>query len=176
MFRAGPEFGSWSVGCTFREMAAANRESGVLPPVAEDRRLVRRAIDLAGEHAGQLPQLVAAHVGRLWGLFHSGNQVTFEDRTVHARGWVVAGQYVHWILLPFMLLGIVCARRREWLLIAGPLVLVTLNAAVFYGSTRLRAGAEASIALFAAAGVVWLVRAISGGRAAEASQHRTVAA
>jgi 4-amino-4-deoxy-L-arabinose transferase-like glycosyltransferase len=157
MFQPGPRFGSWSLGCTIREIVAVNREFGPRPPVAEDRRLVRRAIDLAREHARQVPSLMAAHLGRLWGVYHSGDQVTFDDRAVQSRGWVVAAQYVHWVLLPFMVLGIVFVRRREWLLIAGPMLMVTVNSLVFYGSTRLRAAAEPSIALFAAAGVVWLV-------------------
>jgi hypothetical protein len=160
MFQPGQRFGSWSLGCTASEIHALDRESGPRPPVAEDRRLIRRAIELARGHARQVPSLMAAHVGRLWGVYHSGDQVTFDDRAVHARGWVVAGQYVHWLLLPFVVLGIVVARRREWLIIAGPVLMVTVNAVVFYGSTRLRAGAEPSIALFAAAGVVWLAHRI----------------
>jgi hypothetical protein len=158
MFRPGPRFGSWSVGCTFRELIAINRKVGPEPPVASDRRFVRHAIDLAREHARQVPNLMGAHIGRLWGFYHSGDQVSFEDRTVHSHGWVVAGQYVHWVLLTFMVLGIACACRREWLLIAGPVLMVMVTAAVFYGSTRLRAAAEPSLALFAAAGIVWLAR------------------
>jgi hypothetical protein len=158
MFRPGPHFGSWSVGCTFREASAIGRKFGPAPPVAEDRRLVRRAIDLARGQARQIPSLVAAHVGRLWGLYHAGDQVRFDDRIVHSQGWGVGGQYVHWILLAFTVIGIAVSRRREWLLIAGPMLMVTVNAAVFYGSTRLRAAAEPSLALFSAAGIVWLVR------------------
>ncbi|MGH8983263.1 MAG: ArnT family glycosyltransferase [Acidimicrobiia bacterium] len=156
MFQPGPRFGSWSVGCTFRQAGAVNRMYGPEPPVASDRRLVRRAIDLAQDRARQLPSLIAAHVGRLWGFYHPGDQVTFEDRTTHSHGLQTAGQYVHWALLAFVVLGIAFARPREWLLIAGPMLMVTVNAAVFYGSTRLRAGAEPSLALFAAVGIVWL--------------------
>jgi hypothetical protein len=65
---------------------------------------------------------------------------------------------VHWAVLAFAVIGIALARRRAWLLIAGPMLMVTINAAMFYGSTRLRAGAEPSLALFAAAGIVWLVQ------------------
>jgi hypothetical protein len=175
MFRPGPRFASWSLECTIREIVALDRKFGVKPPVAESRRLVRHAIDLARDRAGQLPRLMAAHVGRLWGLYHSGDQVSFDDRALDSRGWVVAAQYAHWILLPFMLLGIVISRRREWLLIAGPIVMVTVVAVAFYGSTRLRAAAEPSIALFAAAGVVWLLQRTRKMFRSEPHTVRTVA-
>jgi Dolichyl-phosphate-mannose-protein mannosyltransferase len=157
MFQPGPRFGSWSLQCAFRESAAIILTEGAKPPVAGDRRLVGRAIDLARDRARQLPSMMAAHVGRLWGFYHPGDQVTFEDRTTHNHALQTAGQYVHWALLAFVILGIAVARPREWLLIAGPMLMVTVNAAVFYGSTRMRAGAEPSLALFAAMGIVWLV-------------------
>jgi hypothetical protein len=64
---------------------------------------------------------------------------------------------MHWALLAFVVLGVAFARPRDWVLLAGPILLVTVNAAVYYGSTRLRGAAEPSLAVFAAAGVVWLL-------------------
>ncbi|MGZ4785370.1 MAG: hypothetical protein ACXV5S_06845, partial [Acidimicrobiales bacterium] len=46
---------------------------------------------------------------------------------------------------------------------AGP-VLVTVVVALLYGSVRLRAAAEPSVALFAAFGIVTLVARLSGRR------------
>jgi hypothetical protein len=159
VFRSGPRFGGWQLtwGAT-----APGRLDSRENPVAADRVLVRHAGDYARDHVGKLPLVVTARVGRLWGVYHTGDQLAFDVAEGRERRWQEAGQYFHWLLLPCAIFGIALVDNRRWLLILGPIVLVTMNAAVFYGSTRMRVAAEPSLALFAAFGIVTLVGGIHG--------------
>ena len=66
------------------------------------------------------------------------------------------GQIFYWIKLPFVLIGAVVLARtsRRTFVIGTPIVVVALNAALFYGSTRMRVAAEPSLAVLAAMGGV----------------------
>ncbi len=118
----------------------------------------------AREHLSDLPGVMLAREGRVWGVFAPGSQLTFdatEDLT-GARGPKQAGQILNWVLLPFAVLGAVLLgtrSRRRLLVMLIPVVVVAINAAAFYGSTRLRVAAEPSIDVLAAIGAQWL-----GGR------------
>jgi len=119
------------------------------------------ATTYAREHLSELPGVVLAREGRVWGVFAPGSQLAFdttEDLT-GARGPKQAGQILNWVLLPFALLGAVLLggrSRRRLFVILIPVVVVAVNAAVFYGSTRLRVAAEPSIDVLAAIGALWL--------------------
>jgi 4-amino-4-deoxy-L-arabinose transferase-like glycosyltransferase len=126
--------------------------------------LGRDGTTFARQHLSDLPGVVLAREGRVWGLFAPGSQLAFdttEDLT-GAPGPKHVGQILNWVLLPLALLGAVLLgrrSRRRLLVILVPAVVVALNAAVFYGSTRLRVAAEPSIDVLAAIGALWL-----GGR------------
>ena len=53
-------------------------------------------------------------------------------------------------------------RRRVWWVLLVPAIAVTIGVALTYGQTRFRAAAEPSLALFAAVGIVTLLRALTG--------------
>ena len=134
------------------------------------------ATTYARAHLSDLPGVVLAREGRVWGVFAPGSQLAFdtsEDLT-GAPGPKQAGQILNWVLLPFAILGAVLLgmrSRRRLVVILIPIVVVALNAAAFYGSTRIRVAAEPSIDLLAAIGALWLGRRIVG-RKAEALGRR----
>ena len=122
------------------------------------------ATTYAREHLSDLPGTVLAREGRVWGVFAPGSELAFdttEDLT-GANGPKHAEQILTWVLLPLALLGAVLLGRRSGrrlLIVLVPVVVVALNAALFYGSTRLRVAAEPSIDILASIGALWL-----GGR------------
>jgi hypothetical protein len=129
------------------------------------------ATTYAREHLSDLPGVVLAREGRVWGVFAPGSQLTFDttEDLNGARGPKQAEQILNWVLLPFALLGaVVLGRRsrRRLLVMLIPVVVVAINAAVFYGSTRLRVAAEPSIDVLAAIGALWL-----GGRIVARETH-----
>jgi 4-amino-4-deoxy-L-arabinose transferase-like glycosyltransferase len=116
-------------------------------------------------HLSDLPGVVLAREGRVWGVYAPSAQLNFDvgEDDNGARGPKQAGQILNWVLLLFAIVGgVQLARRsrRRFIVLAAPLVVVALNAALFYGSTRLRVAAEPSIAVLAAFGALWGIERI----------------
>jgi hypothetical protein len=120
-----------------------------------------QAVDYIKSHKRRLPLVVAARVGRLWGLFKPG-QTTALDWWLEGRGrapsWI--GLFAYYALVPFAIYGLVLMRRRKipilpLLAIAG---IATLAAALTFGVTRYRAPAEVALVLAASMGVVAIFR------------------
>jgi hypothetical protein len=119
------------------------------------------AITYARGHVSDLPGAVLAREGRVWGVYAPGSELAFDDTEdlTGAYGPKQAEQIVNWVLLPFALLGAVILgrrSRRRLLVVLVPVVVVALNAAVFYGSTRLRVAAAPSIDVLAGIGALWV--------------------
>lgn len=125
----------------------------------------------ARSHLSDLPGVVLAREGRLWGVYALGSQLQYDaEEGGQVRGFFVAGQFVEWISIPLAIAGgIVLGRdsRRRLVVLVAPMVVAALGAAVFYGTTRLRVVAEPSLFLLASIALVsafhWLRRVTSRG-------------
>lgn len=126
-----------------------------------------RALEYMREHAGRVPVVVAARIGRTWSLFRPLDMLSYNEGEGRER-WVTGlGLWSYYPLLLSAVAGAVVLARRNrrelWILLV-PAVVVTVGAAVSYGQTRFRAAAEPSLAILAAvAAVTWY----AGRRAAE---------
>ena len=119
----------------------------------------------ARQHLSDLPGVMLAREARLWGLYYSGSELSFDIASDGngVRSVQEAGQYVNWVLLPLAFLGAVDLyrrRRRDLVILLAPIVATGLMAALTFGSTRYRSLAEPSIALLAAVGTVVLVEQV----------------
>jgi hypothetical protein len=131
-----------------------------------DNALGRLGTQYARGHLRDLPGVILAREGRLWGVYASGSQLTFDLSSDGdgVRPVQLAGQYLYWILMPLTIGGgIVLYRhsRRDLVVVAAPIVAAAVNAAVAFGSTRYRAIADPSDAVLAAIGIVFAVRWLS---------------
>jgi 4-amino-4-deoxy-L-arabinose transferase-like glycosyltransferase len=113
----------------------------------------RAAVEYAANHTRELPGVVAARVGRSWGLFRPVQQVRLDTltRAEEVAGYV--GLAAYYLLLPPAVAGAVLLRRRRvplLPLLALP-VTVTAASALVNGSIRFRAPAEVTLVLLAAA-------------------------
>ena len=152
----GPLIGSWKFGCY-----------GAMPPGDESERAAeyrRRGLDYMKDHAGRLPVVVAARVGRLLDVYQPWRQGAFisagEGR--HPRATHL-GLVAYWLLVPFAICGALFLRRRRepaLALLLTPVVLVFLVAIVTYGSTRFRFAAEPSLVVLGAVSAEVLLRAM----------------
>jgi hypothetical protein len=170
-----PTYGGFSDDCQFGD-AAVYLKYGKPPNHQRHwtERTLTDAISGAGTHYARghiadLPGVVLAREGRVWGVYSPGTQLDFDvaEDGNGARGPKQAGQILNYALLPLAVGGgIVVLRRskRQFAVLAVPVVVVALNAAVFYGSTRLRTAAEPTMALFAAVAVVTLVARLQRAR------------
>jgi 4-amino-4-deoxy-L-arabinose transferase-like glycosyltransferase len=104
----------------------------------------------ARDHLDELPKVVAARIGRTWSLYRPQDQINF-DRAEHGasslRGWLTLFSYGAAAALA--LVGALLLRRRHGpvIVLAAPVVLVTVTSALGFGTPRFRQAAEISIVL-----------------------------
>ena len=118
----------------------------------------KKGIDFARDHLGDLPKVAAARLLRSAGLFRPGQQIKLEALEGRPIAWERAGTYLDWILYPFAILGLFLLLRRRvgaWPL-AAAVVSVLVSTLVTYGNQRFRIGAEPTILIGAAAGIIAL--------------------
>jgi len=169
----GQGLGNWHIGCA---NAHPNADESV-----ESKQDVHAAFQYAEHHAGRLPVVMLARVGRVWDFYQPVQMVNLdanEGRPVPASR---AALIVYYVLLPFVVAGVVVLRRRrlrQWFLLV-PIGVVTVVAALFYGTVRFRAPAEVSMVVLAAPALVlaarWVGRRVAGwGRSGAHSPSATV--
>ncbi len=129
-------------------------------PIRADTVLRDRALTFMRNHAGQLPTVVAARIGRTFSAFRPFQQLHLEyGSDIH---WVAEwGLLEYWSLLPFAIAGIVVARRRKvalYPLLVFPFVVVC-TVLLTIGSVRYRAPAEIPLVILAAVGCDAAIRA-----------------
>jgi 4-amino-4-deoxy-L-arabinose transferase-like glycosyltransferase len=108
----------------------------------------------ARDHLGRVPAVVAARVGRLWGLFRPAQQVDLETALPGAPEvpptW--AAFVTTWILLALAPLGAWRLRRRGRPIfpLLAPIVAVSAGAALTFGQLRYRTPADPALVLLVA--------------------------
>ncbi len=141
----GPLLGYWSASCD-----ATPWPDGDESVVGAHKLDV--ALDHITSHPGDQPRVVAARVGRLWGLFRpfqtADFDVFFERRPRRA---VDAGLWIHWLTMAAAVLGAVSLRRRGITLVPtlAFVAVATWTAAISFGITRYRIGADVALVVLA---------------------------
>jgi 4-amino-4-deoxy-L-arabinose transferase-like glycosyltransferase len=169
----GPLIGSWRFDCY----------GTVAPPGDESERFAeyrRRGIDYMKDHAGRLPVVVAARLGRLLDVYRPWDQGAYINRGEgrHERATHL-GLVAYWLLVPFAICGALLLRRRReraLLVLLAPVVLVVLVAAVTYGSTRFRFAAEPGLVVLGAVTVDTLVSLLRARRRPASATATSVSA
>jgi 4-amino-4-deoxy-L-arabinose transferase-like glycosyltransferase len=142
----GPDIGSWTFVCADRVKTDPTDE------VDSSARMRQAGITFATNHAGRLPVVAAARVGRSWGVVDPVGQARAEAREGRVTGVQLAGVFADWLLLPAFVLGVVALGRRAVPLVA-MLGLVVVISVLAYGNTRFREIAEPSLIVGAMAGI-----------------------
>ncbi|HYU66974.1 MAG TPA: glycosyltransferase family 39 protein [Jatrophihabitantaceae bacterium] len=116
----------------------------------------RKGLDYMEAHAGRVPVVVAARIGRVWDVFRPIQSIRL-DSFFERRGlWPSRlGLAAYYVLLVPAIYGVVALRRRKVPIspFVGIVVLVTLTAAGTFGVTRYRAPFDAVLPVLAAVGV-----------------------
>lgn len=157
---SGAYLGSWSFDCAYRIELGGNE-------AVDASRLQQEGVRYARAHASRLPIVVAARVGRGWGVFQPFTQAHREARFEgRVRGSQSAGIVFTWALVPLALWGVWLLRRRQLTVvpIVGPLLLVTALFAISYGNSRFGELARPSLAVGAAAALVFGVEKLRQSR------------
>jgi len=134
-------------------------------PIEFDARERKVAIDFIKDHSDRFPVVVAARVGRTFGLFRPFQQAHMESTARGSPLWIFQiGNFVYWALLPFAIAGVVIARRRKvpvYPLLVFPL-LALFSVLLTIGAVRYRAPAEISLVLLAAVAIDATIRSWRG--------------
>jgi hypothetical protein len=124
----------------------------------DERRLREHGLDYVRANTDRLPAVVSARLGRQWGLYRVDQMTAFDtfdarERPLSRLTW---GFYY-----PSMILSVVAlvVLRRHRLPISAFLIvpaIITLIAAITYGSTRFRTPSDALALVLAAFTIAWL--------------------
>jgi len=114
-------------------------------------------IEYARDHAGRLPVVVLARLGRSLDLYGLGYQVDDDVREGRPRKGSWAAIVSFWVLAALALIGQRRATRFGRFVLWAPVAAVLLTTVAFYGSHRVRTPMEPSVVLGAALAVVALV-------------------
>jgi 4-amino-4-deoxy-L-arabinose transferase-like glycosyltransferase len=118
-----------------------------------------KALDYTRAHAGRVPVVVLARVGRLLGVYAPRQLVNYTVGEGRPRWASYLGLLTFLLLLPLAVVGGRRLRRRGqpiWPLLA-PAVLVVAAAAIVYGTPRFRVPAEPSVVVLGALGAAALL-------------------
>jgi 4-amino-4-deoxy-L-arabinose transferase-like glycosyltransferase len=167
------DYGSFNTGCAVGEyifLIKHTRPAGGAKAYTEltlNQAATSRAETFALGHLNDMPGLIVARELSVWGFGNQDFQLSLATAEGRIPSYERAGRIVYWVLLPFVILGMAVLVRLSWkrfLVVAAPLVVVGLNSAIFYGSTRMRTAAEPSLAILAAVGLVAAVSFVVGHR------------
>ena len=151
----GPMLGFWDDSCSLKGYPKFQEESVV------DMHARQQGWDYVSNHLRRLPVVVAARVGRVWGLFRPVQDVELNEvfeRRGHDASWAVMIGY--FALLPFSIGGLVVMRRRRipifpMLAVAAS---ITITVALSFSITRYRAAFDAVTPVLAAIAIDALLR------------------
>ncbi|MGZ6641111.1 MAG: ArnT family glycosyltransferase [Solirubrobacteraceae bacterium] len=145
---AGSLLGQWDYRCLPKRLPVNEAVAAT--------RLRDQGLRYARDHAGRLPVVIAARVGRSFELYRPHQQATqeafFEGRDLTVEEVGVA---LYYVLALLAIAGAVILRRRggPWWVLAAPVGLVVFVTVISYGFTRFRVGAEPAIVLLAAVAI-----------------------
>jgi hypothetical protein len=140
----GRDIGLWNGSCGIKRGLPEGSVN------AEAKR--EKGLDYAQRHLSRLPLVVTARVTRLWSVYQPIRTAQKSYGVVRARWASNVGVAMYYALMPLAVGGVIVLRRAKVAIfpLLAPAVLVTISAAVFYGTVRFRSPAEVSIVVLAA--------------------------
>jgi 4-amino-4-deoxy-L-arabinose transferase-like glycosyltransferase len=145
---SGDFIGWWSFACIPDRLS--NDEA------VNDRENREVALRYVRHHESDVPKVVAARVGRMWGVFRPFQTAELDARGLNANRTGLIASYV---LIPLGVFGLILLRRRRQpiLPMLALAAMVTITAVIFYGALRFRVPADVAIVVCAAVAVdaIW---------------------
>ncbi len=164
----GPQIGGWRLDCVPEgdylglgevEVARINRDAGLA---------------YIGDHVGELPLVVAARLGRTFGVWDVERTIFLGSLEDVDYEWLWAAWYGWLLIAPVAIAGAVVLRRQGgdlWPLLA-PVVMVVAISVITYGNLRFRVAAEPSAAVLSASAIVAVWRRWNErGRSSPPQEH-----
>ncbi len=167
----GRLLGQWDIGCLHGRVGPHTNEAVVAERWRED------GLRYAGDHAAEVPKVVAARIGRTWSIYGVREQV---DMNNFLRGsprwleWLTVASFAAAAVLAIVGAALIARRPGAlWILLA-PIVMVTITSAIGYGTPRFRQAAEVPIVLLAAVALSAGVDALGRRRGRPSTRARDI--
>jgi 4-amino-4-deoxy-L-arabinose transferase-like glycosyltransferase len=164
---SGPGEGYWSFDCLKNHQPSPSVDESV-----NNDRDQSIAMQYIRSHAGDLPRVTLARIGRGLGLYQPMQQVRF-DSVIETRPyhWWLTGLFVYYALFVLSIGGSIILRRRKILIF--PLWAIALDVlfvfVVSFGQPRYRVTLEVALTILASVQIEWLWARLTAGR----GTHRT---
>ncbi|MGH9112984.1 MAG: glycosyltransferase family 39 protein [Acidimicrobiales bacterium] len=141
---SGSRLGFWNGYCTLSH--PTGDES------VQSAEMRRAAFRYMADNVGKLPVVVAARIGRGWGVFRPFDAVEANRFDGRPRWISLTAIWSTWVVGGLAIVGAVALRRRgeSLFVLAMPVVVVTLTMAAIYGRDRFRVPAEVALVVLAA--------------------------
>jgi 4-amino-4-deoxy-L-arabinose transferase-like glycosyltransferase len=183
---SGSLIGQWSFSCLFGKSNIScppgrSILSCIGPPhyrneAKEASSLLDTGLRYARDHAGRLPLVIAARLGRSFELYHPEQQA-YMEYSLEGRSLSVeeAGRFVYYLVALLAIWGAVLLHRRRgpWAVLLAPMVLVIFVSVTGYGFTRFRVAGEPGLIVLAAVSVDALVGRVRRGVGADKETGRS---
>ncbi|MGF7238353.1 MAG: glycosyltransferase family 39 protein [Frankia sp.] len=143
-----PLTGWWFYGCGVNNTPPGDMSD-------RDVGFRHQAFTYISDHSGELPRVIAARVGRLWGFYAPNQQLRLDQIEERQITFDRVGLWTLYAFQGLSVVALVVLRRRRvsvWPPVA-LVVTVTFSAAIIYGTTRFRAAAEPALVLLAAVAI-----------------------
>lgn len=113
-------------------------------------------VTFARDHLGDLPRVVYARNGRVWGWYRLDQAIGTGVAEGRVRGVTMVGYWAAWAMIPLSAVGAVVLRRRRVSLLpfGASLAIVVLVSTLFYGLARFRIPWDVASCLLSAVGLV----------------------
>ena len=131
-----------------------------------DTLLREEAFQYMRDHPRAAVETSVMRVLRTWTPVRMDAQVRIDTSEGRLPRWQTVGRWMYGALMVPATIGAIAlfrSHRRRAVVLGVFVVQVTLTVALVYGSARMRAAAEPSIALFAAVGVATVLGWLGGG-------------
>jgi len=121
----------------------------------------QKAFDYISNHKSRVPVVVAARVGRIWGVYRPTQTVEWDiffERRGHWPSWT--GAWMYYALVPMAVYALATMRRRRVPIspMLATFAMVTITVAAAMGITRYRVGADVALAILGGVAIDSLVR------------------
>lgn len=145
---SGTQIGGWRLDCIPQGLTGDETERS-----AQARAL---GLDYMRDHSGEIPAVLAARLGRTFGVWDVRTNLFIEHFEGRDYDWLWAAWCVWVLLAPLAIFGAVVQWRTERGLqpLLTPVLIVAIVTLLTYGNQRFRAAAEPSIVVFAAVATV----------------------
>ena len=167
---SGEYLGYWFHGCG-TEWPEDTDESGIAAAK------YAKARDYIGDHLTEVPKVAAARVGRILGVYRPQQGIDFDvffERRV--RSHATAGLWAHYAAMILAIPGAVLWKRRTTLLPVAAVAGVSIfTAAITFGISRYRVGADLVFVVLAAVAVAHVVDRYGPARLRTADPSKEVA-